>query len=249
MSESASYTWPADVARLNLPGGMTGSWKQYTPSVLLASISCPRNTAAYIYLAEQLLSRETINAIAIEADTIGNAVLSVQSSEIIASIGTLRAIAWACMALSSGATSFVEVGSGYGAFALILDRVATALSITITNFTACDIAASQTVQTTYLPTFTSIQNLSFISIESNALGFLGTPNLMMYSNYALSELPVAARSLLIANILPQCSMLFWVWSSPDHTGIPLDATTAPEVPSTGRNTIFVTRGFTLTLTL
>ena len=244
MSESSAITWPADVARLNLLGGMSGSWKLYTPSILLANMICTRHASAYIYIISQTLTEEQIKVITTVADLKGNAGLNSSASDYEASVGTLRTMAFACLALSSGARSFVEIGSGYGAFAFILDQIARALGITISRLTLCDIAAAQTVQAAYLGVPTNIATVDYISLANNGSDYLGSAH-MMYSAYALSELPSAARNLIIANILPQCSMLFWVWSSPDQTGIPITADTIPEYPPTGRNTLYVSRGFSL----
>ena len=246
MSESSAFTWPTDVARLNLPGGMSGSWKLYTPSILIANMICARHAASYIYIISQVLTTQQIKDITTAADLKGNAVLNSSGSDYEASVGTLRIMAFACMALSSGALSFVEIGSGYGAFAFILDQIAGALGITISRLTLCDIAAAQTVQAAYVGVPANITTLDYISLANNGTDFIG-PADMMYSAYALSELPSVARNLIIANILPQCSMLFWVWSSPDQTGIPITANTTSENPPTGRNTLFVSRGFSLLL--
>jgi hypothetical protein len=152
------------------------------------------------------------------------------------------------LALSSGARSFVEIGSGYGAFAFILDQIAGVLGITISRLTLCDIAAAQTVQASYLGAPANIKTVDYISLANNGADYVG-PADMMFSAYALSELPSVARNLIITNILPQCSMLFWVWSSPDQTDIPITANTVAEFPQTGRNTLYVSRGFSLILVL
>jgi hypothetical protein len=245
MSEACSLTWAADVERLAALGGLNGSWKTYTPSIVQVSVILARHAPSYLYIARQFLSLVQIDEIVTAADPIGNAVISAGQSGIEASVTTLRDIAYACLALSSGARSFVEIGSGYGSFAFILDRVAAALDYTITSFTLCDIAAAQPVQAAYLANV-KIQNVNYISIENNGTDFKTSADLM-YSAYTLSELPNKLQ--LIENILPHCNMLFWAWSSPDRTGIPLNATSASEYPPTAKANLFVTRGFNLSLQL
>ena len=241
MSVTCTLAWPTDVARLTAPGGLDNSWKMYTPSIALVGAAVARHAPAYFYIALQHLSLEQINAIVTDVDSIGNAVISASVSGVEASVGTLRNIAFACMALASGARSFVEIGSGYGAFALILDRVAVALQLVVTSFTLCDIASAIPLQASYL---SNVQfQINYIALENNGGDFAPRTADMMFSAYALSEL--ANKNTLINNILPQCNMLFWVWGSPDRTGIPADATTAPEYPATGKATLFVTRGFNL----
>lgn len=246
MSESSSFTWPADVARLNLPGGMSGSWKIYTPSIMMANTICARHAGLYIHILSYYLTEQQIKDITTAADLKGNAVLNSSGADYDASVGTLRAMTFACLALSSGALSFVEIGSGYGAFAFILDQIAGVLGITISRLTLCDITAAQTVQAAYIGDLKNITTVDYISLEKNGNDYVG-PADMMFSAYALSELPIKTRNLLIANILPQCSMLFWVWSSPDQTDIPSTAATIPEWPLTGRNTLYVSQGFKLVL--
>ena len=246
MSESSAFTWPADVARLNLPGGMSGSWKLYTPSIMIANTICTRHAGLYIHMISQHLTEQQIKDITTAVDVKGNAVLNSSGAGYDASIGTLRAMAFTCLALSSGAISFVEIGSGYGAFAFILDQIAGALGITISRLTLCDITAAQTVQAAYIGDLKNITKVDYISLEKNGTDFVG-PADMMFSAYALSELPIKTRNLIIANILPQCSMLFWVWSSPDQTDIPNKADTVPEWPLTGINTLYVSQGFSLVL--
>ena len=246
MSESSAFTWPTDVARLNLPGGMSGSWKLYTPSIMLVNTICARHAGMYIHIISYYLTEQQIKDITTAADLKGNAVLNSSRADYDASVGTLRAMTFACLALSSGALSFVEIGSGYGAFAFILDQIAGVLGITISRLTLCDIAAAQTVQAAYIGVLTNITTVDYISLANNGLDYVG-PADMMYSAYALSELPSLARNSIISHILPQCSMLFWVWSSPDQTDIPNTANTVPEWPLTGRNTLYVSRGFSLVL--
>ena len=245
MSETCTQTWAADVERLAKPGGLNGSWKTYTPSILQVGGILSRHAPAYLYIARQSLSLVQIQDIVLAADSNGNAVVSAAQSGIEASVTTLRDIAYACVALSSGARSFVEIGSGYGSFAFILDRVASALGYTITSFTLCDIAAAQPIQAAYLANV-KIQNVNYISLENNGTDFVTSADLM-YSAYALSECP--NKTQLIENILPRCNMLFWAWSSPDRTGIPPNATSEPEYPPTGTTNLFLTRGFNLSLPL
>ncbi len=245
MSETCTPTWAADVARLAAPGGLNGSWKTYTPSILQVDAILTKHAPSYLYTARQFLSLVQIEAIIAAADSIGNAIVSAAQSGIEGSATTLRDIAFACLALSSGARSFVEIGSGYGSFAFILDQVALALGYTITSFTLCDLAAAQPVQAAYLANV-KIQNVGYISIENNGADFVTSAD-MLYSAYALSELP--NKTQLIDNILPKCNLLFWTWSSPDRTGIPPDATSAPEYPATSKVSLSIARGFDLSLRL
>lgn len=243
MSETCAPTWAADVQKLTLPGGLNGSWKTYTPSILQVNTILSRHAPAYLYTARQFLSLRQIDDIVTACDSIGNAVINASQSGIEASASTLRHIAYACLALASGARSFVEVGSGFGGFAFVLDRVASVLGYTVKSFTVCDIAAAQPLQASYLA-HVKIPNINFIALENNGADFVASAD-MMYSAYALSELPNKAE--LIANILPKCQMLFWIWSSPDHQGIPADATSVLEYPPTGKATLCVTRGFDVAL--
>lgn len=239
MCEMLLPTWPTDVLKLGAPGGMSGSWKLYNPSVLTPNLIDPRHASAYFRTITQFLTSEQLEEIATAADSIGNAPLNATSNGVSASVGTLRHMAFACLALDSGARSFLEIGSGYGAFAFVLDRVAFALGIQISKFTACDIPDAQPVQAVYLNKRKSIASLDFIPSTVCGGDFVG-PVDMLYSAYALSELDVATRSTFLTNLLPKCSKLFLVWSSPDVTGIPEDATVSPEEPSTGHTTNFVT---------
>jgi hypothetical protein len=218
---------------------MTGSWKLYTPSVLMPNLTCLTNGSAYFQTITQFLSTEQLEEIATEVDSIGNAPLNVSSYGVQASINTLRLMAFACLALDSGARSFLEIGSGYGAFAFILHRVAFALDIPIRKFTACDIPDAQLVQAAYLDPLKKIASLEYLSTTLCGADFVG-PVDMLFSAYGLSELDVLTRSTFLKNLLPKCKKGFLVWSSPDVTGIPEHATISPEDPSTGRMTNFVT---------
>lgn len=252
MCEMLLPSWATDLTQLASPGGMNGSWKLYTPSVLLPNLMCPRHAAAYYRLITQFLTHEQIEEIAAAVDSIGNAPLNAVCYGIEASIATLRHMAFACLALDSGARSFFEIGAGYGAFANILYRVAAAQSFVIQSFTACDIPGAQSVFTNYMSSLGPPPGLSFLPSTLLGADFAGTAD-MLFSAYALSELDTASRDSFLSNLTdplaPKCNVIFLVWSSPDDSSVPPGSDVVPEFPSTGRNTNFVTKGFNLTATL
>jgi hypothetical protein len=251
MCEMILPSWSTDLTQLTSLGGMSGSWKLYTPSILLPNIMCPRHAPAYYRLITQFLTHEQIEEVAAAVDSIGNPPLNAVCYGIEASIGTLRHMAFACLALDSGARSFFEIGSGYGAFANILYRVAAVQGFVIESFTACDIPVAEPVFTNYMNSLGPLPGLSFLPSTLLGADFGGTAD-MLFSAYALSELNTASRDSFLNNLVdpltPKCNFIFLVWSSPDDSSVPPGSDVVPEFPSTGRNTNFVTKGFSLTAT-